>query len=236
MILGYVPGNGFLHRAHPFTGLALALSVVILTFGLPAPSGPLALTGFLLIMALAARVPKVAVTAAAFAMPFWVFLVLIHVVVGDSPSRALTVGSQITAILLGFLLILVSVHPGRLVDALLERRVSFSVGYLLAATLQSVPRLRDRASTILDAQRCRGLSVTGSLWRRVRAVVPLAVPLVLGALAEVDERAIALEVRAASARVRRTPLDPPPDSNLQRGLRWTLLVGSVVVVGFRVFS
>ena len=236
MILGYNPGEGLLHRAHPFTKLALALAVVILAFGLPTPSGPLFLTGVLVALALAARVPGVLITAFMFALPFWVFLVLLHVVFGDTPVRAVTVGGQITAILVGFLLVLVSMHPGRLVDALLQRGIPFSVAYLLAATLQSVPRLRDRARAILDAQRCRGLMVRGSPWRRVRAVVPLAIPLVLGALGEVDERAIALEARAANAPVRRTPLNPPADSTAQRGLRWLLIIGAVAAAAMRVVS
>ena len=236
MIFGYNPGNGLLHRAHPFTSLVLALAVVILAFGLPTPTGPLVLTGALAALALAARLPRVLITAFVFALPFWIFLVLLHMVFGDTPTRAVTVGGQITAILLGFLLVLVSVHPGRLVDALLQRGIPFSAAYLMAATLQSVPRLRDQARGILDAQRCRGLVVRGSPWRRVSAVVPLAIPLVLGALAEVDERAIALDARAATSPVRRTPLDPPTDSTAQRVVRWGLVVGAIAVVVTRLVS
>jgi len=175
-------------------------------------------------------------TAAVFAAPFWLFLFLIHVVFGDDPTRALTVGGQITAILLGFLLVLASVHPGRLVDALLEKRVPFSIAYLFAATLQAVPRLQARAGVILDAQRCRGLPVNGPPWRRARAVVPLTIPLVLGALAEVDQRAIALESRGVGTPARRTPLAPPEDSALDRSIRVSLLILSAGVVLIRVIG
>ena len=236
MILGFVPGNGVLHRLHPFSGLSLAATVVVLALALPAPQGAVGLTAALVIVALVARLPRVLGTVAAFAAPFWLFLFLIHVVFGDDPLRALTVGGQITAILLGFLLVLASVHPARLVDALLEARVPFAVAYLLAATLQSVPRLQARAGAILDAQRCRGLAVQGSLWRRARAVVPLAVPLVLGALAEVDQRAFALDSRGMAARVRRTPLAPPRDSALDGSIRWSLLILSVGVIALRVIA
>jgi energy-coupling factor transport system permease protein len=236
MILGYNPGNGLLHRAHPFTSLMLATAVVILAFGLPTPTGPLFLTGVLVALALLSRLPRVLLTAFVFALPFWVFLILLHVVFGDAPTRAVTVGGQITAILIGFLLVLASVHPGRLVDALLQRGIPFSAAYVMAATLQSVPRLRDQARAILDAQRCRGLVVQGSPWRRARAIVPLAIPLVLGALAEVDERAIALDARAATSPVRRTPLDPPADSTAQRIIRWALVVGAIAVVVIRLAS
>lgn len=145
MILGFLPGNGLLHRLHPFTALSLAAAVVVLAFALPAPVGAMGLTAALVVVALAATLARVLVTAALFAAPFWFFLFLIHIVFGDDPTRALTVGGQITAILLGFLLVLASLHPTRLVDALLEARVPFAMAYLLAATLQSVPRLQARA-------------------------------------------------------------------------------------------
>lgn len=236
MILGFVPGTGALHRLHPFTGLSLAGAVVVLAFALPAPGGAIGLSAALAVLGLWSRLPRVLRTAAVFAAPFWLFLSLIHVVFGDDPTRALTVGGQITAILLGFLLVLASVHPGRLVDALLEKRVPFSMAYLFAATLQAVPRLQARAGIILDAQRCRGLPVNGPPWRRARAVVPLTIPLVLGALAEVDQRAIALESRGVGTPARRTPLAPPEDSALDRSIRVSLLILSAGVVLIRVIG
>lgn len=236
MILGFVPHGGPLHRLHPFTGLSLAAAAVVLAFALPAPEGALGLSAALALLALCARLGRVLRTGAAFAAPFWLFLILIHVVFGDDPARALTVGGQITAVLLGFLLILASVHPGRLVDALLEKGVPFSVAYLLAATLQAVPRLQARAGVILEAQRCRGLVVSGSPWRRARAVVPLAIPLVLSALAEVDQRAFALESRGVGTVARRTPLAPPEDRPLDRSIRAGLLILSAGVIVLRVVA
>jgi len=236
VIIGFVTGTGLLHRAHPFTGVTIALAVAVLAFALPAPVGPAGLTVMLVLLALVAGLPRVLVTALTFAAPFWAFLFLIHVVFGDNPARGLAVAGQITAMLLGSLLVLASVHPGRLVDALLTAGVPFSVAYPLAATLQSVPRLQARAGAILDAQRCRGLAVGGSLWRRVRAVVPLAIPLVLGALAEVDERALALEARGAGSPARHTPLNPPADSHLDRAVRWSLLLVVLLAVGVRIAS
>ncbi len=234
MILGYVPGRGVLHRAHPFTVLALAGAAVALALALPSPQGSMGVALALCLLALVARVARALVTAAALTAPFWVFLVLIHVVFGDDPGRAVAVGGLVSAIVVVSLLVLATVHPARLIDALLDRGFPFSIAYLLAATLQSVPRLTQRAVAILEAQRCRGLRVRGSLWRRANAVVPLAIPLVLGALAEVEERGIALEARGAAAPTRRTPLSPPRDSGEERVLRWALVFSTVTVILVRV--
>jgi energy-coupling factor transport system permease protein len=235
VIVGYTPGRGLLHRTHPFTPLALAGATVVLAVTLPVPWGVGLLTALLAVLAVAAGLGSVLRTAGALALPFWVFLLLIHVVVGDDPGKVLGVGLPITAMLVAFLAALASVHPARLADALLERRVPFAIAYLLAATLQTVPRLRERATQILDAQRCRGLRVRGSVWSRARAVGPLAMPLVLGALAEVDERAVALEVRGAAAGRRRTPLDPPRDSAAERVFRWALAATAGAATLVRLF-
>ncbi|MBI4500800.1 MAG: energy-coupling factor transporter transmembrane protein EcfT [Gemmatimonadetes bacterium] len=232
MNVGYVAGRGPLHRSHPFTPLTLAATFAILAFVLPAPGGAAALCALALALALFEGVGGVLKSALLTVLPFWIFLFVIHAVIRGSPVTALDVASRITAIVIVFLTVLASVQPARLVDAMVDRGLPFSVAYLFAATLQAVPRLRQRAKDILDAQRCRGLAVRGSPWRRARALVPLAMPLILGALAEVDERSLALEARGAAYVVRRTPLHPPADAGREKMLRWGMLllaVGSIVV-------
>src|SRR5438552_2708503 len=94
----------------------------------------------------------------------------------------------------------------------------------IAAALPAVPVLKARARRIVEAQRCRGLSPRGSLANRLRALRALALPLVLSALHEVDERTLALETRGLGMGVRRTPLAAPLDRTAERVARWTLLL------------
>ncbi len=108
----------------------------------------------------------------------------------------------------------------------LGRRGSFVVG----STLRMVPRIVDRAREITDAQRARGLDTQGPPWRRVRGIVPLAGPLVLGAINEVEEQAMALEARGFSAPMRRTPLRAFPDTPRQAWLRRGLGLLTVVLL------
>ncbi len=234
MIVGYQPGTGPLHRAHPFTVLAVTAAAVALAFVLPGPTGPVALMLVAVLVALVERVPRVLIAAAVIALPVLFFAVVLHGILGDDPTRAVTLGARITAMVIVFLVALTAVHPGRLVDALLARGAPFEAAYLFSATLQAVPRLRTRAAAILDAQRCRGLQVKGSIVRRVRAIVPLAVPLVLGALGEADERAMALEARGARSHAKRTPLSPPADSRYDKLVRWLLLFTVVGAIALRV--
>lgn len=235
-MIGFLPGHGVLHRAHPFTTLAVAGAAAVLVFVLPVPVGPLVLAAALILLAITAGVAQTLTPMIVIVFPFWFFLLVIHGVLGDDFGRAVVLGTRITTLVLGCLLVLATVHPGRLVDALVARGMPFTGAYLISATLQAVPRLRDRGRAILEAQRCRGLRVRGSLRRRAAAMVPLAIPLVLGALAEVDERAIALEARGIGAGVPRTPLDPPHDAPADRAVRWFLAIGTVVAVAVRLWG
>jgi len=238
-MIGYVEGRSPLHRAHPYTTLSLAGAVLLAAFAMTEPA-----TVWLLVLAgavLAATggvLRSSARTALILSLPIWVLLFVLHGLLGGGArfsvgplslsgpgvARALVLGGRVTAIVLGFLTALATTSPHRLVEAMTARGVPFGRTFLLASTLTVLPRMRERATHILEAQQCRGLRLGGSVAARVRALGPLALPLILGALAEVDEQVLALDVRGAAGAGRRTALDPPPDTGGQRTLRWGLLV------------
>jgi len=110
-----------------------------------------------------------------------------------------------------------------------SRRVVFVVGAALAA----VPRAQARAVDVIEAQRARGLDTEGSWRRRLRGVLPLITPLIIGSLAEVEERTMALEVRAFGAPGRRTLLQRPPDSRGQQVARWAMAAALALGVAAR---
>jgi energy-coupling factor transport system permease protein len=113
----------------------------------------------------------------------------------------------------------------------LERRGLGRRGvFVIGAAIGMIPRIAERASEITDSQRARGLDTEGTRWRRVRGVVPLAGPMIVGALSEVEERTMALEARAFSAPKPRTILRVLPDSAVQRAVRWVAGIGAIVLV------
>ena len=114
--------------------------------------------------------------------------------------------------------------PSELVFDLERRGVSPRVAFVALASVQTVPALVERAATITAAQRARGLDTEGSLWRRLRGVLPLAGPVLLGSITEVEERTMALEARGFTRPGRRTLLWWPADSGRQRLARWLLLL------------
>lgn len=205
--------HGAAAAAHPFTPFVIAGAILILAFLLPAPWGPPLLYAAVVGLVLAAGVPGAILPAAIVCLPLWFFLFILHGLLGDgarSDAFAIAQAGRLGAIATASFALLQSFRPSRFVDAVAQRGWSFHAAYLLVATMQAVPRLRGRVRGILDAQRARGLRWGGSPVRRGRALVPLVLPLVLGAIAEVDDRAVALETRAVGAQAARTPLAPVP--------------------------
>jgi len=250
-MIGYRAGNSPLHRAHPYTPLAVAGALLCLVFaaGTPAHVGLLVLAA--LVFALISGAPRYVLgPAMVLAVPTWVLLLVLHGLLGDAPQRAigpilvsepgmvraLVLGGRLTAILFAFLAVLASVSPARLVEAMTERGVPFARTYLLVSTLTVVPRLRARATQILEAQQCRGLRIGGSPLARLRALGPLVLPLVLGALAEVDEQVLALDTRGVESGRPRTTMAPPADSPAQWALRWVCVVVVMAAWGARLLA
>jgi energy-coupling factor transport system permease protein len=117
----------------------------------------------------------------------------------------------------------------------LERRgVSPRFAFVAPATLEAVPAMVERASVIQASQRARGLDTEGSLWARIRGVLPLVGPVILSSLTEVEERSLALEVRAFGRPGRRNLLWRIPDSTLQLVVRAALLLGLVALIAGKV--
>lgn len=237
-------------RLHPFTPLVLTICVAVLAVAAPGPRTAVALYVATLLAVATAGVGRAALRALVPLAPLWLFLFLLHGMLGEgdqvavlglSLSReglalAITQACRLGAIATASLALHASFSPARFVDAVAERGWPFSWAYLVVATLLALPRFRARALAILEAQRSRGLRLRGSVLNRVRAVGPVTFPLLLGALAEVDERGFALESRCASGVTQRTPLDPPPDRLGDRVVRWLAGALAVVAVVWRVLQ
>ncbi len=143
---------------------------------------------------------------------------------------ALETLARIGAISGAITLFYLTTSPSALVLDLERRGVSPRVAFVALSAVQTVPALVERAATITAAQRARGLDTEGSLWRRLRGVLPLAGPVLLGSITEVEERTMALEARGFTRPGRRTLLWWPLDSGRQRAARWLLALAVPAVV------
>ncbi len=240
-----------LHRLHPLTKLALAGFLLVASLVLPGAAATYVLFGAL-VLPLAAwgrLLGDLVGRAWRVVLPFAVSVFLIQGLFWHGGRPVLSLGpvsfkaegllfataatGRILLVVSSFLLLALSTRPDALMSALAERGLPGTLTYLVLTTIQILPRFQARAQAILDAQRARGLETEGSLRRRLRALLPLVVPLILGSLVDVEARAIALEARGFSRRGPKTALMTLQDSPAQAALRGALALAAAALVLLR---
>lgn len=155
----------------------------------------------------------------------------------DATTEGVTFAGQILVrlftISLSIGLFGLTTDPNALVYDLERRGVSARFAFVANATLQAVPTMVERAAVIQAAQRARGLDTEGSVRARLRGIMPLVGPVILSSLTEVEERSLALEVRAFSRPGRRNLLWTAPDRPIERVVRWAMVLAFGAVVALR---
>ncbi len=235
-------------RAHPFTPAAVALGVMALAILLPGNVATTVLYVVTCLIAAAAGAGRAIRLGLAVIVPLGVLLFIMQGIFGADPRIAAPlVGtlsqpglawtwsqtSRLAAIVTASIAFATLFDPHRFLQAAIARHWPFGAAFLVVATLDAADRLGAQARRLREAQRARGVAVRGSLMVRVRAVPALVFPLLLTSLTEADDHALALETRGLTLPGRRTALDPPPDSALDRAVRAAALVTPVAVAIWR---
>lgn len=246
------PGPTAWHRLAPLTKLDIAIGTAIAAVLLGGVLGPVLLVlvavvlparaagvlGRLLRLSLLLSLP---IAASALLVNLFFYPGGQHVLFQIGPitataeglSLALQTLARIVAISGAITLFYLTTRPSDLVLDLEHRGVSARVGFVANASVQTVPAMLDRANAIIAAQRARGLDTEGGAWHRIRGLVPIVGPVIMGALGQVEERTMALEARGFTRPGRRTLLWTPADSSRQRVVRWAVVAGVVAVAALR---
>ena len=239
--------TGTYRSLNPFTKSVIALSSAIVAFGVRGWTGPLIVLALTAAIAAIAGVTRSLRRFVLATIPIVVSILLVNAFLYPGATDVLftvgpfaatgtgvTVALQATLRVVAFALSVAVFSLTTATDDFLAdlehrgtgRRLTFVVG----SAIGMIPAMASRATEIVEAQRARGLDTEGSIRRRIRGIVPLAGPMVFGALSEVEERTVALEARGFSAPARRTVMRILPDSGSQRALRWFVGLGSIVAV------
>jgi energy-coupling factor transport system permease protein len=241
------PPTGPYHSLNPGTKLVIAFAQAAIAFGVRGWTGPLLVLVMVVATAAVARIGRSMVPFAFAVIPLVASILLINtflfpgatdVIVRIGPlsptwtglEAALQATLRVAAFALSVAVFALTTPTDDLLADLERRGLGRRGIFVIGAAIGMIPRIAERAAEITDSQRARGLDTEGSPWRRVRGVVPLAGPLIISALSEVEERTMALEARAFSAPGRRTTLRPLSDSPSQRLVRWVAGLGAIAIV------
>lgn len=93
------------------------------------------------------------------------------------------------------------------VMALEKQGMSPKASYVVLSTLQMVPVLKKKSQTIMNAQKARGVETEGNIIVRAKVFIPTIIPLVLSSIAGTEERALTLEARGFSSKIKPTHLE-----------------------------
>lgn len=228
------------HRLNPLTKAVIATVGSIGAFAAGGYIGPIAIDVAMVLLARRAGVlGQLVRVSLLLTLPIAISVVLVSVftragttvlfVIGpfDATAEGVDFAAQtlvrLVAISLSIGLFVLTTHPRAFVFDLERRGVSPRVAFVAVATIEAVPALVERAAVIGESQRARGLDTEGGIRARLRGVLPLIGPVIIGALTDVEERSLALESRAFSRPGRRHLLWAMPDTTWERGLRWLLL-------------
>jgi energy-coupling factor transport system permease protein len=242
----YRATDSWLHARHPLTKLLALLWFTVVSFVLPPITLP----------ALAALVLAAAVSSGllgplikSLRIPAFLFASILIVNAFFFPGdfeRVIAIGpvglswegvlfglitaGRIFVVFVASILFLFTTLPDDLLEGLVDKGASHRLAFVVLSAIQLVPRLQSRASQIQDAQQARGLRVQGSMVARVRALVPLVGPIVLGSLIDTRERTLALEARAFGSRRDRTAYRIVRDPPVDRWLRLAIVLSLVGVL------
>lgn len=216
----YFPGSSILHRLDPRTKVVLLFFYLVLIFVCRSAISYVILSALTFALMVLSKVPLRMMLRSL--KPLWwiiLFTFVIHVfsTPGEELARVWIFSVTWEGIVQGFyvslrlvLLILLSslltftTSPLKLTDAMEALLAPFKrigvpaheLAMMMTIALRFVPTLIQETDRIMKAQQSRGANFTdGSIAKRLRAFVPVLVPLFLSAFRRADDLAMAMEAR-----------------------------------------
>lgn len=249
----YVEKDTFIHKLEPVTKLWYAFTSVLLTFILPSLWMGILFLLFSLLLSISGRVLKnmIAFISAVIVISL-TMLVIQGMFYKDNSTIVFTFGSlkfykeglihatllivRVLNMIISFGILILTTRPSDMVTNLVQKGLSPRIGYVLSSVLQIIPQMLSTASTIIDAQRARGLETEGSLVQKLRAFFALIGPLVLSSLVEARERAIAIEMRGFGISMRQTHVSVILEGKVDRVLKFVIKLVLLIALTWRVVS
>ena len=218
----HFPGDSLVHKFDPRMKLVLTIVYIILLF---AASNPLGLTlslVFLVAMYGMAKIPfKLITKSLKPILPIILFTAVLNLffvsgegeplvhfwvlnIYAEGLRYAILMAVRVMALIAGTSLLTYTTSPIVLTDAIEQLlkplgRLHFPVhelAMMMSIALRFIPTLIEETDKIMNAQKARGAMLdNGSMMERVKALVPVLIPLFISAFRRADELAMAMECR-----------------------------------------
>jgi energy-coupling factor transport system permease protein len=217
----YVPGDSVVHRLDARTKILSAFAFIVLVFFIETYVGYAWLALGLILVVFLSGIPVKFVLKGI--KPLWI-IILITVVINlffskegtalisfwgititDTGMRmAVFMAARLVLLITGTSILTLTTSPISLTDGLESlmsplKAIKFpahELAMMMTIALRFIPTLMEETERIMKAQKARGADFeSGRLMQRAKALVPLLVPLFVGAFRRADELALAMEAR-----------------------------------------
>ena len=229
----HFPGNSLVHRFDPRLKLVLTVAYIVLLF---AASNPLGLTLSILFLGVMYKVAKIPVKMIGKSLkpilPIVLFTAVLNLffvsgegdplvhfwfltIYAEGVRYAVLMAVRVMALIAGTSLLPYTTSPIVLTDAIEQLlkplgKLHFPVhelAMMMSIALRFIPTLIEETDKIMNAQKARGAQLdTGKMTDRVKALVPVLIPLFISAFRRADELAMAMECRCYRGGTGRTRL------------------------------
>ena len=230
----HFPGDSLVHKFDPRMKLVLTIVYIILLF---AASNPLGLTlslVFLVAMYGVAKIPfKLITKSLKPILPIILFTAVLNLffvsgegeplvhfwvlnIYAEGLRYAILMAVRVMALIAGTSLLTYTTSPIVLTDAIEQLlkplgRLHFPVhelAMMMSIALRFIPTLIEETDKIMNAQKARGAMLdSGTFTQRIKALVPILIPLFISAFRRADELATAMECRCYHGDEGRTKLN-----------------------------
>lgn len=230
----YFPGDTLAHRLDPRTKLLATVLYIIAIF---LAKGPIAYGVLILTLIVSVRISKVGARAlfrglkpVLFIIAFTAVLNLFYTpgtviaqfwifhVTREGVITAIAMMLRISLLIMGTFLLTYTTSPIRLTDGLEDllgplKKLGVPVhelAMMMSIALRFIPTLIEETDKIMSAQKARGSDFeTGSLLRRLKAMIPILIPLFYSAIRRAYDLAEAMECRCYNGGANRTRMKVP---------------------------
>lgn len=217
----YFPGNSPVHRLDPRTKLIILIIYIVILFMAPSWASFTVVFAFLVAAVVMSRIPLKSLSSGmkpllfvlAFTGVLNIFFykgdhVLLHfwviTIYWEGIIQAIYMVWRILMLISGTFLLTYTTSPIALTDGLESllnplKKLHLPVhelAMMMCIALRFIPTLIEETDKIMSAQKARGADFeSGNLLQRVKALVPILVPLFISAFRRADELATAMECR-----------------------------------------
>lgn len=231
----FFPGRSFLHRLDPRMKILLTMAYIALVFIPRNWFGLLAAVVFLIVAVALSRLPlKLILKSIKPIVPIVLFTAALNMLYVSGGEVLLSWGFvqittqglinaafltvRIVCLIVGSSLLTYTTGPTTLTDAL-ERLMKplkvirvpvHELAMMMTIALRFIPTLIEETDKIMSAQKARGADIdSGGIFKRIKALIPILIPLFVSSFRRAYELAMAMECRCyhgGSGRTRMTTL------------------------------